>query len=310
MSLKLPTRIGPYTVTELIGAGGMAEVYKAFRYGVDDFERPVAIKRILPNYAEDQSFITMFQAEAKLAGQLHHGNIAQIYNLGRHEDTFYMAIEYVVGKDVGFLLESAQKAGQHLPLPVVCEIISRVCEGLDYAHRKRGPDGAPLKIIHRDISPPNILVSFEGQVKVIDFGLAKAASAASFTQAGMIKGKLAYLSPEQVRAQPLDPRSDIFAIGIVFWELITTRRLFRRESDLDTFDAVRRCEIPPPSQIRPEVPPELEEVMMRALEVDRKHRFDSAASMRQHLEQVRFVHGLQCRREALGDWLRQLAASR
>ena len=181
-------------------------------------------------------------------------------------------------------------------------LIARIGEALYVAHQ--------AEIIHRDISPPNILVSFEGQVKVIDFGLAKAASAASFTQAGMIKGKLAYLSPEQVRAQPLDPRSDIFAIGIVFWELVTSRRLFRRDTDLDTFDAVRRCEITPPAQIRADVPRELEEVMMRALEVERNHRFDSAASMRQHLEQVRFVHGLQCRREALGDWLRQLAATR
>ena len=291
---------------ERISAGGMAEVYKAKLTGADSFERLVAIKRILPHIARDPNFIAMFQAEAKLAVQLQHGNIAQIYQLGRQDDAFYIALEYVEGRDVGALLDLHQKAGRPLPLPQACYIIARCAEGLDYAHNKRSDDGKPLNIIHRDISPPNILISYEGEVKLIDFGLAKATSSSVQTQAGVIKGKLAYMSPEQVRGTPLDARSDVFALGIVFFELLTGRRLFRRDSDIETFESVRQCKVPRPSEVNPAIPGPLEEILLKTLARGLDDRFASAAALAEALREFVFIHQLRYRGDQLGEWMRQV----
>lgn len=291
---------------ERISAGGMAEVYKAKLTGAASFERMVAIKRILPHIARDPSFIAMFQAEAKLAVQLQHGNIAQIYQLGRQDDAFYIALEYVEGRDVGAILDLHQKAGNGLPLAPACYIITRCAEGLDYAHNKKGDDGKPLNIIHRDISPPNILISFEGEVKLIDFGLAKATSSSVQTQAGIIKGKLAYMSPEQVRGAPLDARSDVFALGIVFFELLTGRRLFRRESDIETFETVRQCKVPKPSEINPAIPAPLEAIMLKALARGLDERYASAAALAEALREFVFTHQVLYRGDQLGAWMRKL----
>ncbi len=302
----LPERIGPYKVLERISAGGMAEVYKAQQTGADGFERPVAIKRILPHIARDPNFIAMFQAEAKLAVQLQHGNIAQIYQLGRQDDAFYIALEYIDGRDVGAVLDLHQKQGKGLPLAQACYIVTRCAEGLDYAHNKKSPDGKPLNIIHRDISPPNILISYEGEVKLIDFGLAKAASSSVQTQAGIIKGKLAYMSPEQVRGAQLDARSDIFALGIVFFELMTGKRLFRRDSDIETFESVRQCKIPKPSEINPAIPAPLEKILMKSLARNLDDRYAAAAALAGDLREFVFTHHLRYRGDQLGAWMRKI----
>ncbi len=288
----------------------MAEVYRAKQTGADNFERPVAIKRILPHIARDPNFIAMFQAEAKLAVQLQHGNICQIYQLGRHEDSFYIALEYVDGRDVGAILDLHQKQNRPIPLPQACYIIRRVCEGLDYAHNKKSNQGEPLHIIHRDISPPNLLVSYEGEVKLIDFGLAKAVGSSVQTQAGIIKGKLAYMSPEQVRGGPLDLRSDVFAVGIVFFELLTARRLFRRDSDLETFDAVRQCRIPRPSEINPGIPKALEQILLTSLARDLDQRYQSAGAMNEAIQEFALSSRNTFRGDQLGEWMRRLFARR
>ena len=308
--LAVPDRIGPYQVLERISAGGMAEVYRAKQTGADNFERPVAIKRILPHIARDPNFIAMFQAEAKLAVQLQHGNICQIYQLGRHEDSFYIALEYVDGRDVGAILDLHQKQGKPIPLPQACYIIGRVCEGLDYAHNKKSSQGEPLNIIHRDISPPNLLISYEGEIKLIDFGLAKAVGSSVQTQAGIIKGKLAYMSPEQVRGAALDLRSDVFAVGIVFFELLTARRLFRRDSDLETFDAVRQCRVPRPSEINPDIPKALEEILLTALARDIDKRYQSAGAMNEAIQDFALSSRNTFRGDQLGEWMRRLFSRR
>ena len=295
---------------ERISAGGMAEVYRAKQTGADNFERPVAIKRILPHIARDPNFIAMFQAEAKLTVQLQHGNICQIYQLGRHEDSFYIALEYVDGRDVGAILDLHQKSARPVPLPQACYIVRRVCEGLDYAHNKKGNDGLPLNIIHRDISPPNLLVSYEGEVKLIDFGLAKAVGSSVQTQAGIIKGKLAYMSPEQVRGSGLDHRSDLFALGIVFFELLTAQRLFRRDSDLETFDAVRQCRVPRPSELNPGIPKALEDILLTALARNPDERFQSAGAMNEAIQDYALTNRQTFRGDQLGEWMRRLFARR
>jgi serine/threonine protein kinase len=305
-----PQTIGPYTVLERISAGGMAEVYKAKQLGVDGFERLVAIKRILPHIASDPEFIAMFQAEAKLAVQLTHGNIAQIYKLGRHEDSFYIALEYVDGRDVGALLEYSQKRSKPIPMHYACYVIARVCEGLDYAHHKRDKDGSPLNVIHRDISPPNVLVSYEGEVKLIDFGLAKAASSSIHTQAGVIKGKLAYMSPEQVRGEKIDQRSDVFAVGVVFYELLSGKRLFRRTSDLETYQAVRDCVVPSLAAENPHFPKRLDEIVQNALAREPKSRFQTAGEMQNAIQEFMFRQNLHCRGEQLGEWMRRIFQSK
>jgi serine/threonine protein kinase len=225
----------------------MAEVFKAKAFGVEGFERLVAVKKILPNIAEDQEFIAMFIDEAKISVQLQHANIAQIFDLGKVEDSFFIALELVNGKDLRSIFDRCRQKGELMPLAQAAYVTMQVCEGLDYAHNKRDAQGRELHLVHRDISPQNVLIGYEGEIKLIDFGIAKAAGKASTTQAGILKGKFGYMSPEQVRGLPIDRRSDIFAVGIVLYELLTSERLFVGESDFSTLEKVRNVEILPPS---------------------------------------------------------------
>ena len=227
---------GKYQLLERVSVGGMAEVFKAKSFGIEGFEKILAIKRILPTMAEDGDFIEMFIDEAKIAGQLNHANICPIYELGKVGDSHYIAMEFVWGKDLLQLMNRFRKMRKHMPPAMVAWIGAKACEGLDYAHRKRDRNGNPMNIIHRDMSPQNVLVSYEGQVKVIDFGIAKAASRTTKTQAGVLKGKFGYMSPEQVRGLPVDARSDLFAIGTCMHEMSTGERLFLGESDFTTLD--------------------------------------------------------------------------
>src|SRR5690242_16734539 len=286
--LKKPIQFGKYYLLDRINVGGMAEVFKAKAYGVEGFERLVAVKRILPNIAEDEEFITMFIDEAKIAVQLQHANIAQIFDLGKVDDSFFIALEYVHGRDLRSIFDRMRARGDALPVSLACYVLMQVCEGLDYAHNKRDGQGRELHLIHRDISPQNVLIGYEGEVKLIDFGIAKAAGKASKTQAGILKGKFGYMSPEQVRGLPIDRRSDIFAVGICLYELLTGERLFVGESDFSTLEKVRNVEILPPSSYNRKIPAELERICLKALAKDVEDRYQNAIDLHDDLQS--FLH--------------------
>jgi len=301
--LQLPTQFGPYLLLERVSVGGMAEVFKAKEYGVEGFERTVAVKRILPHVAEDEEFIAMFKDEAKIAVQLTHGNIAQIYSLGNERDSFYIALEYVAGRDLRAMFQKCQQLGAPMPIAQSCYVIMKICEGLDYAHNKKDTFQRELHIVHRDVSPPNILVSFEGEVKLIDFGVAKAAGRASRTQAGILKGKFGYMSPEQVRGMPLDRRSDVFAMGVVIFEILTGQRLFQAETDFATLEKVRAVDVPRPTSINPQIPDALERIMYQALAREPSQRYSSAMELHDALQAFMFAQGLFYSRKDLAAWM-------
>ncbi|MHB8417115.1 MAG: serine/threonine-protein kinase [Myxococcales bacterium] len=273
MALQI-TQFGKYDLLEKVNVGGMAEVWKARLAGVEGFEKILAVKRILPNIAEDDEFVSMFIDEAKIAVQLTHANIAQIHDLGNIDGSYFIAMEYVAGRDLRAVFDRARKRKAQVPVPLACYCIARVCEALDYAHHKKDARGQDLRIVHRDVSPQNILLSYEGEVKLVDFGIAKAANKAQQTQAGILKGKFAYMSPEQVRGAPLDGRSDIFALGTVLYELLTGERLFPGDSDFSTLENVRNMKILPPSTYNNRIPGELEPVILKALarDIDQRYR--------------------------------------
>jgi serine/threonine protein kinase len=241
--MKKPSLFGKYLLLERLNVGGMAEVFVAKAFGVEGFERILAIKKILPTMAEDEEFITMFIDEARISVQLNHANVVHIHELGKHDDAYYIAMEYVPGKDLRSLLERFRRRKEIMPTAMAVFCATKICEGLDYAHRKKDARGMQLEIIHRDVSPQNILISFEGEVKIIDFGIAKAANRSQKTQAGILKGKFGYMSPEQVRGLPIDRRSDIFAVGVILYEMLTGEKLFVGESDFSTLEKVRNAEV-------------------------------------------------------------------
>ena len=305
---RFPIPFGRQLLLERINVGGMAEVFKAKSFGVEGFERIVAVKRILPTLAEDDEFTTMFVDEARIASQLTHQNIVQIYDLGRHEGTFYIVMEYVAGRDLRAILDGQKKQRRPMEVAKACFIVSRVCEALEYAHRKRDPAGRDLKIIHRDVTPQNVILSFEGEVKLCDFGIAKAASRVSRTQVGVLKGKFAYMSPEQVRGQPIDRRSDVFALGVIFYEMLTGERLFLGESDYATLEAVRNAVIPPPRQFNPAITPGLERVMLRMLTREPRERYQWAAEVHEDLLEHIVDHGRPYHSRHLRQWIQDVYA--
>lgn len=281
---RFPIIFGPYLLLERINVGGMAEVFRAKVFGIEGFERIVAVKRILPSLADDQAFIKMFIDEARIASQVSHQNIVQIYDLGRHDGQYFMAMEYVSGRDLRQILDLQKRRGELMPVARACHIISKVCEGLEYAHNKRGPAGNPLNIIHRDVTPQNIMCSYEGEVKLCDFGIAKAATrAAKKTKVGVLKGKFAYMSPEQVTSNAVDHRSDIFALGVIFYELLTGERLFLGQTDYSTLSAVRAAKIPPLIPKNPAISPQLQAVVYRMLARDPERRFQGASEVQEAL---------------------------
>jgi serine/threonine protein kinase len=281
---KQPIAFGKYYLLDRINIGGMAEVWRAKMYGESGFEKLVAIKRILPNIAEDEEFITMFIDEAKISVQLTHPNIAQVFDLGRIGDSYFIAMEYVAGRDLKAIFDRGRKRGEPAPIPLTCYAIAKMCEGLDHAHRKRDAAGLELHIVHRDVSPQNCLVSYEGEVKVIDFGIAKAANKASQTQAGILKGKFGYMSPEQVRGLPLDQRSDVFSAGIVLYEMLTGERLFTGESDFSVLEKVRQADVLPPTKYNRRIPEGLEKIVLTALAKDPDERYPYASDLANALQ--------------------------
>jgi len=303
--VKKPIPFGKYLLLERVNVGGMAEVFKAKTFGVEGFERLIALKRILPSIAEDQEFIVMFIDEAKIAVQLSHANIAQIFDLGKVGESYFIAMEYVQGKDLRAIFDRSRKRGETVPVPMACYITMKVCEGLDYAHNKKDSAGRPLHLVHRDVSPQNVLISYDGEIKLIDFGIAKAANKAGKTQAGILKGKFGYMSPEQVRGLPLDRRSDIFAMGIVLYEQLTGERLFVGESDFSTLEKVRNVEIMPPSTYNRRIPEELEQIVLRALAKDAEDRYQSAMDLHDDLQSFMYTSGNFFARKDLSSYMRR-----
>lgn len=304
--MKKPIPFGKYYLLDRISVGGMAEVFKAKAFGVEGFERLIAVKRILPSIAEDEEFITMFIDEAKIAVQLQHANIAQIFDLGKVGDSYFIALEYVSGRDARSIFERLRKTGQAVPIPMAAYITMKVCEGLDYAHNKKDAAGRDLNLVHRDVSPQNLLISYDGEVKLIDFGIAKAAGKAGKTQAGILKGKFGYMSPEQVRGLPLDRRSDIFAVGICMWEMITGERLFVGESDFSTLEKVRNVDITPPSHYNRRIPPDLERTVLKALSKEVEDRYQSAMDLHDDLQSWMYTSGNFFARKDLAGFMHEV----
>lgn len=304
--MKKPIPFGKYLLLERVNVGGMAEVFKAKAFGVEGFERLVALKRILPSIAEDQEFITMFIDEAKISVQLTHANIASIFDLGKVADSYFIAMEFVRGKDMRAIFDRLGKRGQSVPVSMASYVVMKVCEGLDYAHNKRDSTGRELSLVHRDVSPQNILVSYDGEIKLIDFGIAKAANKAGKTQAGILKGKFGYMSPEQVRGLPLDRRSDVFAVGICLYELLTGERLFVGESDFSTLEKVRNVEIMPPSTYNRKIPEELEQIVLKALAKDVEDRYQTAMDLHDDLQSFMYTSGNFFARKDLGGHMRKM----
>jgi serine/threonine protein kinase len=303
---------GSYFLLERLAIGGMAEVYLAKATVTPGPNELVALKRILPNIAEDDEFIAMFIDEAKIAGQLNHPNIAQIYDLGRIHGSYFIAMEYVSGHDLRALWERAREDGDGngggvgMPLAFACYAVKRLCEGLDYAHRRRDARGRPLGIIHRDVSPQNILLSYAGDVKVIDFGIAKAANRMVKTQTGILKGKFAYMAPEQARGEPIDHRVDVFAIGVMLYELLTGHRAFAADSDFALLEKVRKAQVKPVREYRPEIPRELAEIAHKALARDPNERYPWASNLAMDLDRFMRSERLTYNKTELGAYVRRL----
>jgi TonB family protein len=273
------TPFGQYELIELIATGGMAELYRARMSGVEGFEKIVAIKRILPHLTDNHEFVTMFVDEAKLAAQLQHPNIVHIYDLGKIERSYYIAMEFIDGRDLRSILRTLEERQARLPLGLALFIASRLAAALDYAHHKRDLQGAAMALVHRDVSPQNVLISYDGDIKLCDFGIAKAASKASHTRAGALKGKLQYMSPEQAWGRDIDGRSDIFSLGLVLYEMLTGRKGVAGDSELSILEQVRSPRLIPPREFDPAIPPEVERVVMKALKENRDERYQTAAEL-------------------------------
>jgi serine/threonine-protein kinase len=300
-----------YEVSRRLAIGGMAEVFLAMQVGPSGFRRQVVLKRIHPHLADEPQFLEMFLNEARIAADLSHPNIVHIYDLFQDGPASYViAMEYVHGETVfGLFRETRQK---NLPISYgqIVRIISAVCEALHYAWEEPAPDGCPRRIIHRDVTPSNILVGIDGQVKLADFGIAKAMQSEGLTKVATLKGKYGYMSPEQVRCEALDNRSDIFSLGAMLYEMTVGRRLFRRESDLKTLQAILVDPIPPPSSIAADYPADLEPIVMRALARNRDDRFPTARAMAEALTEVARRNGWDAEASPLASLVREVVADR
>jgi hypothetical protein len=279
--MRKPIPYGRFVLLDRIAVGGMAEVFVAVRRG-DPSGHLYALKRILPTLAEDDEFITMFLDEARLVVQLDHPAIVPLHELGMHDGGYYIAMDYLPGRDLRALLGALRTRSELVAVPLVAHVAARVADALDHAHRKRGAHGAELRVVHRDVSPANVLLGFDGSVRVIDFGIAQAALRTR-REDTVLRGKFGYMSPEMVRGEPVDRRSDVFALGVVLHEMLTGTRLFAGRSELSVLERVRRAEVPPPSRARPDLPAGLEEVVLRALARAPEDRFAWASELRDAL---------------------------
>jgi len=287
------TYVGRYRLVEEIGIGGMASVYLARMDGAGGFQKWVALKRVHPHLVEDEHFIRMFLDEARIAASISHPNVAQVFDLGSEGNTHWIAMEYLHGEPLRELMRHNADIGRPMRPELAARIVADAAEGLHAAHELRGKNGEPLNLVHRDVTPHNLFITYDGVVKVVDFGIAKVAGRLASTRAGTLKGKIAYMAPEQIRGRDVDRRADIFALGVVLWELTTNRRLFRTDSDLETVERVQRCIVPPPSSVlqHDEYPVELESIVMRCLRRDRDERYSSARDLSRALHQYLMAAG-------------------
>jgi eukaryotic-like serine/threonine-protein kinase len=303
---RMAQLFGKYRLINRIAVGGMAEIFVARREGMKGFQKTIVIKRIRPHLSEKNAFINMFLNEAKLAAELNHSNIAQIFDLGRIGTSYFIAMEYINGRDMRAVIPKAEKLGIPFPLEYSLKIAREACEGLYYAHRKTDEKGQPLHIVHRDVTPENIMVSFDGEVKLLDFGIAKAENLVSETRAGEIKGKLGYLSPEQITGKPVDHRSDLFSLGTVLYEWVTGHKLFTGRSDVDVLKSVLDGKIYPPSYFKEDVPQAVEDILMQALQRNREERYQTSWDMLYDIDQFFFTHKFSPSNIHLSNFMRQI----
>ncbi|MGF1510144.1 MAG: serine/threonine protein kinase [Myxococcota bacterium] len=308
-----PTTFGKYFLTRRIAVGGMAEVFAAKLYGADGFEKDLVIKQILPQYSKDPEFIQSFVGEAKIAVSLNHANVVGIYELGRVDGTYFIAMEYVDGLDVFQLLDYARKFGLSVSPGIALLVTEEVAKGLDYAHRKLGPDAEPLGLVHRDLNPRNVLISREGEVKILDFGIAKTASKAAAmpkTRAGVVKGTTGYMSPEQAVGLEVDTRTDIYQSGLLLYELLTGEALFWRPDDEVTRSLMRAHRVHPPSETVPDLPLDVDQLCLRLLSRDPSQRPQTASDLVQILGRLRFLFYPDQDHRALGRLVQGLLTQR
>jgi len=298
-------RFGKYHLVERLGRGGMAEVWKAKIVGPGGFQRTLVVKRILPHLAEDPHFVDMFMAEARLSARLNHANIVQVYELGDVSGEFFLAMEYVRGRDLVNVMRALILRG--LPEPGFGAYVMReIARALAYAHALTDDAGKPLRLIHRDVSPSNVMIGFDGAVKLLDFGIAKALAESSDTKTatGTLKGKFGYMSPEQVEGRPFDHRADLWALGVMLHEVLVGKRLFKGASDLETIAKVRDAKVEPPSLSNPAVTPELDRICLKALAKDQEQRYQSGDDLASDLDAV--IHPLKFGPERMRQMLRDL----
>ncbi len=286
-----------YRVIEKLESGGMAEVFRAESEGLQGFKKQVAIKRVLPHLSEKKKFISMFLDEARLSASLSHSNCVQVFDIGVGDNAYFIVMEFVDGANLKSIAESIRKQGREFPVAAGVFICAEICKGLSYAHEMKDANGVPQHIVHRDMSPPNVLVTKYGEVKIVDFGLAKASTQLEKSEPGIIKGKFSYLSPEAATGQEVDARTDIFAVGIMLWEMLSGQRLFLGETDYQTVRKVQQAVVPSISQINPRVPPELERIVVKSLAREQGARYQTAREMGQDLNRFLFKNG-----EAIGTF--------
>jgi serine/threonine protein kinase len=305
--LRRGDSLGRYEIIERVATGGMAEIYLGRVRGTAGFDKLVAIKRILPHVAMDQAFVEMFLAEARLAATLRHPNIADVFDVGIVKGSYFFAMEFIHGQDLRAIQQKTAQRHGRMPLEIAVAIVSNIASALAYAHKRTGPNG-PLHLVHRDVSPSNILVSYDGAVKLVDFGIARAESntTTTVTRTGQIKGKIPYMSPEQCRAKTIDARADLFSLGIVLYELTTNVRPFDGKGDFDTLERIVHGILLPPSEVVPDYPRALEAIVMRLLANKRSARYQSGDAVVADLERLATTHDLFASAFMVGKWLREL----
>jgi len=279
--MREPIPFGSFLLVDRVAIGGMAEIFAAVRPG-DPPGRFYAVKRILPTLADDEELVRMFLDEARLQVQLEHPGIVPVHEVGRHDAGYYMAMDYVAGRDLRALVDRTRARGVRLPVPLAAHVAWRLADALDHAHRRRDAKGGELRVVHRDVSPANVLLGFDGSVRIIDFGIAQAALR-SGARHDVLRGKFGYMSPEMVRGLPVDRRSDVFSLGVVLHEMLTSERLFTGPSDLAVMEKVRAGDVRPPSARSPTVSRSLDAVVMRALAREPQDRFSWASELRDAL---------------------------
>jgi eukaryotic-like serine/threonine-protein kinase len=299
-------KVGKYVLYELLAKGGMAEVYRGKMVGAGGFEKRVAIKRILSDFANSQEFQKMFLAEANVMSTLEHANIVQVLDFFRERDELFLVMDFIFGRNLRQILKRAQEIKTPLPIPIALYMMAKTAEALDFAHRKADAHGKSLGIIHRDVSPQNIMVSFDGDVKIVDFGIAKLANSAEKTQTGVLKGKFGYMSPEQIEGLTLDYRSDIFSLGVVLYECLAGRKLFQADTEVQIIKMIQTFRTPRIAADRPEVSEDLEKIMQRALLKDRVKRYQSALEMADELSSVLMKEYGGCNALKSADYLKRL----